>query len=284
MKNAGVGLIILIFGTFIFGSAFVGFTVIEDGEAGIRADFGRIADQPLSTGWHFYFRPTTWIERWNIKTQEIKETANVPSSEGLISTLDVSVLYNVPRENVTVVRKLIGRSYRETVLEPYIREAIRNTISGYNTKALYSDKSRKEISEKILEFLRSKLTDRGVLIQDVLMRDVHLPQAFAQSIEAKLRTEQESLQKEFELVKAKKDAEIEVARAEGVAQSNKIIADSISEGYLRYRWIEGLQTNQMQVIYVPTEGNLPIMEALRFGEYGKNARAWESNPENAGKK
>ncbi|MCG3176800.1 MAG: hypothetical protein MOGMAGMI_01764 [Candidatus Omnitrophica bacterium] len=284
MKNAGIGVIILIFGTFIFGSAFLGFAVIEDGEAGIRADFGRIADEPLGTGWHFYFRPVSWIERWNIKTQEIKETANVPSAEGLISTLDVSVLYNVPRENVTGVRKTIGRAYRETVLEPYIREAIRNTISGYNVKALYNEKSRKEISDKILEFLRSKLKSRGVEVQDVLMRDVRLPQAFAASIEAKLRTEQESLQKEFELVKAKKDAEIEVARAEGVAQSNRIIANSITEGYLRYRWIEGLQTNQMQVIYVPTEGNLPIMEALRLSEYAKNDRAWQADPANAGKK
>lgn len=284
MKNAGVGLIILIFGTFIFGSAFIGFTVIEDGEAGIRADFGHISDEPLASGWHFYFRPVTWIERWNIKTQEIKETSNVPSAEGLISTLDVSVLYNVPRDNVTAVRKKIGRSYRETVVEPYIRESIRNVISGYNVKALYNEQSRKEISDKILSFLKSKLGERGIVVQDVLMRDVRLPQAFAQSIEVKLRTEQESLQKEFELIKAKKDAEIEVARAEGVAQSNKIIANSITEGYLRYRWIEGLQTNQMQVVYVPTEGNMPLMEAMRMNEYGKNARVWESDPANAGKK
>jgi hypothetical protein len=64
-------------------------------------------------------------------------------------------------------------------------------------------------------------------------------------------------------VKAKKDAEIEVARAEGVAQSNLIIANSISENYLRYLWIQGLSRNDSQVIYVPTEANLPILEASR---------------------
>ena len=96
------------------------------------------------------------------------------------------------------------------------------------------------------------------------MRDVRLPPSFAQSIEAKLRAEQESLQKEFELTKAKKDAEIEIARAQGVAKSNEIIAGSISDNYLRYKWIEGLQANDdMTVIYVPTEANLPIMEAGR---------------------
>lgn len=264
MKNLGFAVLVAFFFLFFVGSSLVGFTVIEDGEAGVRADFGKIAAQPVPTGWHFYFRPFTWIERWNIKTQEIKENARVPSSEGLISALDVSILYNVSRDNVVKVRTTIGRTYRETVVEPFIREAIRNVISGYEVKALYSEQSRKEIGHKILEFLREKLGPRGIEIQDALLRDVTLPAAFAQSIEAKLRTEQESLQKQFELIKAKKDAEIEVARAEGVAKSNVIIANSLSESYLRYQWIQGLQKNDLQVIYVPTETNLPIMEASRY--------------------
>lgn len=265
MKNffaAGSG-ILVVFAIFIT-ITLVGFTVIEDGEAGVKADFGKIADEPVGTGWHFYNRVFTWIEQWNVKTQEIKETANVPSSEGLISTLDLSILYNVPKDKVVFVRKTIGRNYRETVLEPYVRESIRNVISGYEVKALYSEKSRTEIGGKILAFLHDKLDSKGIMIHDVLLRDVRLPGAFAQSIEMKLRTEQESLQKEFELIKAKKDAEIEVAKAEGVAKSNLIIANSITDNYLRYKWVEGLQRNELQVIYVPTEGNLPIMEASRL--------------------
>ncbi len=74
-----------------------------------------------------------------------------------------------------------------------------------------------------------------------------------------------NIQKEFELIKAKKDAEIEVARAQGVAQSNKIIAASIDHNFLNYLWIQGLQSNDKQVVYVPTEANLPIMEAGRLG-------------------
>lgn len=241
-----------------------GLTAIEDGQVGVKADFGQIKDQPLGAGWHLYLPMVSWIETWNIKTQEIKEVAQVPSSEGLISQLDVSVLYNVPADQAVLVRKTIGRDYRITVLEPYIREAIRNVASGYAVKSLFSDAGRKEIGEKILEFLRAKLEPRGVMVQDVLLRDVRLPASFAQSIEAKLRAEQESFQKEFELTKAKKDAEIEVARAEGVAKSNEIIANSISDKYLRYKWIEGLHDkNNMTVVYVPTEANLPIMEAGR---------------------
>lgn len=259
---AGTGLVVVI--VFLLSIAMLGFTIIEDGEAGVKADFGKISSEPVGTGWHFYNRIFSWIENWNIKTQEIKETAQVPSSEGLISTLDLSILYNVPKDKVVFVRTMIGRNYRETVLEPYIRESIRNVISGYEVKALYSEKSRKEIGEKILTFLKEKLDPKGITVQDVLLRDVRLPGAFAQSIEMKLRTEQEGLQKEFELVKARKDAEIEVAKAEGVAKSNLIIANSITDNYLRYKWIEGLQRNESQVIYVPTEGNLPIMEASRL--------------------
>ena len=241
-----------------------GFTQIEDGQAGVKADFGKIQDEPVSTGWHMYNSFVTWIETWDVKSQEIKETASVPSSEGLISTLDVSVIYNVPKDKAVLVRKTIGRDYRQTILEPYVREAIRNVVSGYPVKALYSEEGRKDIGVRILKFLQEKLAERGILIQDVLLRDVRLPATFSQSIEAKLKAEQESLQKEFELIKAKKDAEIEVARAEGVAKSNQIIASSIDPNYLRYLWIQGLQNNQKQVVYVPTEANLPIMEASRW--------------------
>ncbi len=243
--------------------------VIEDGQTGVKADFGNIKDQPIGTGWHLYFPITTWIEVWNVKTQEIKETASVPSSEGLIAQLDVSVLFNTPIDRVVSVRKTIGNNYDSTILEPYVRESIRNVVSGYSVKALYSLEGRHEIGQKILDFLKSKLDERGIMIQDVLLRDVRLPAVFSQSIEIKLKTEQEALQKEFELQKAKKDAEIAIAKAEGVAQSNKIIAESVSEKYLRYRWVESLQSSEKQIVYVPTEANLPILEAHRWAEEKK---------------
>jgi prohibitin 1 len=237
--------------------------IVEDGQTGIKADFGKITDEALHTGIHFYCPLISWIEVWNTKTQELKEKANVPSSEGLISSLDVSVLFNTPIEKAVYVRKTIGREYVEIVLEPYVREGIRNIVSGYEVKALFSEQGRKEISQKILAFIKERVEPRGIMIQDVLLRDVRLPESFSASIQMKLRTEQEALQKEFELQKAKKDAEIEVARANGVAQSNKIISGSIDETYLHYLWIMGLQKNSMQVIYVPTEANIPIMEAGR---------------------
>ncbi len=265
MERLIARILVLIFGIFVVLGFGIRFRQIEDGQAGVKADFGKIQEEPLRTGWHWFFPIFSWIEVWDIKTQEIKETANVPSSEGLISSLDVSVLYNIPQDKVVLVRKTIGRGYVQKVLEPYFREAIRNIASGYEVKALFSDKGRTEIGRQMLNFLREKLESRGIIIQDVLLRDVRLPPVFSESIQTKLKTEQEALQKEFELQKAKKDAEIEIARAEGVAKSNKIIAGSIDENYLRYLWIQGIQkTADTQVIYVPTEGNIPLMEAGRF--------------------
>ena len=71
---------------------------------------------------------------------------------------------------------------------------------------------------------------------------------------------------------AKSLAEAEVIRAEGVSKANKIIGDSLqnNEGYLRYLWIQGLQNNHKQVVYIPTEANLPILEATRSMNVSKN--------------
>ena len=245
-----------------------GCAVVEDGQAGVKLSWGKISSEPLGSGMNIVNPVTDSVEIWNVKTQEIKETAKVPSSEGLISELDVSVLYQTPKDRVVQLRKTIGNDYQTTVLEPYVRESIRNIVSGYQVKSLYSDEGRKAIGEKIKQFLVDKLEGKGIIIQDVLLRDVRLPGAFSDSIQNKLKLEQEALGKEFQLQSAKKDAEIAVAKSMGVAESNKVIASSLTPAYLRYLWIQGLQTNQTQVVYVPTEANLPITEAGKRGNWG----------------
>ncbi len=91
----------------------------------------------------------------------------------------------------------------------------------------------------------------------MLLRDVKLPQKFRESIEAKLTAEQKVQQKTFELLQAKKDAEIEVARAKGAAQAQDIVRSTLSDSYLHYLWIKTLNKNP-NVIYVSTEANKPM--------------------------
>jgi regulator of protease activity HflC (stomatin/prohibitin superfamily) len=236
--------------------------VIEDGEVGVKMSFGQIADEPVPQGLTLQFPVVRQIETWNVKLQELKEQAPVPSSEGLIVGLDTSLLYQVTPAMAPQLRKTVGRDYQIKLIIPYFRNSVRDVVSGYEVKNIYSASGRKEIATKIHNFLRENLEPRGIQIVDVLLRDVALPAKFKESIEAKLTAEQRVQQKQFELQQAGKDAEIEVARAKGAAEAQKIIRATLSESYLHYLWVQTLSTNP-NVIYVATEANLPIFKPVR---------------------
>ena len=90
-----------------------------------------------------------------------------------------------------------------------------------------------------------------------MLRDVKLPQRFKESIERKLTAEQKVQEKQFELDQARKEAEIEIARAEGAAKAQEIVRSTLSDSYLQYLWIKTLNENP-NVIYVSTEANMPV--------------------------
>lgn len=236
-----------------------GCVVIEDGEVGVTKSFGSIADDPVGKGVALQFPVVRTIETWNVKLQELKETAQVPSSEGLIVGLDTSLLFRVVPEHAPTIRKTVGRNYMEILVVPYLRNAVRDVVSGYPVKNIYSESGRKEIAAKIKGFLTENLESRGVRVEDVLLRDVKLPARFRESIEAKLTAEQAVQQKQFMLQQAEKDAEIEVARAQGAAKAQEIVRSTLSGSYLQYLWIKTLNENP-NVIYVATEANLPIFK------------------------
>ena len=238
--------------------------VIEDGEVGVSKSFGAISDEPVPQGVAFVVPIARQIERWNIKLQELKETATVPSSEGLIVGLDTSLLFQVEPTKAPQIRKTVGQRYVEQLVVPYFRNALRDVVAGYQVKNIYAEAGRKEIAARIRGFLQENLEPRGIQIVDVLLRDVKLPERFRESIEAKLTAEQRVQQKQFELEQAKKEAEIEVARAEGAAKAQAIIRETLSDSYLQYLWIQTLNENP-NVIYVATEANLPIFKGVGGG-------------------
>ncbi len=237
-------------------------TVIEDGEVGVSKSFGEINDTPVPQGIALQFPVVRVVEVWNIKLQEHKERAQVPSSEGLIVGLDSSLLFQIQPEKAPELRKTVGRDIYNPLIIPYLRSSIRDVVSAYAVKNIYSEVGRKEISTRIRDYLREQLGPRGITIVDLLLRDVQLPQRFKESIEAKLTAEQKAEQKQFELQQAVKDAEIEIARARGAAQAQTIIRETLSGSYLQYLWIKTLSENP-NVIYVATEANLPIFKAAK---------------------
>ena len=235
--------------------------VIEDGEVGVSKSFGAINDEPVGQGVAFVVPVARTIETWDVKLQEHKESADVPSSEGLIVKLDTSLLFRVQAEAAPEIRKTVGRDYGSQLVVPYFRNAVRDVVAGYPVRNIYSETGRKEIADRIEAFLEENLEPRGLVIEDVLLRDVQLPQRFKESIEAKLTAEQRVQQKQFELEQARKEAEIEVARAEGAAKAQRIIRETLSDSYLQYLWIQTLNQNP-NVIYVATEANLPIFKGV----------------------
>ncbi len=236
-------------------------TVVEDGEVGVTKAFGRISDEPLPQGVALRLPVIREVERWNVKLQEHKEQAQVPSSEGLIVGLDTSLLYRVDPNLAPTIRKTIGSRYRDVLIIPYLRNGVRDVVSGYPVKGIYTETGRKEIADKVRAYLRDNLAPQGVEVVDVLLRDVQLPPRFKESIEAKLTAEQRAEQKTFELQQAQKDAEIEVARAKGAAEAQRIINTTLTSSYLQYLWIQTLNENP-NVIYVATEANMPIFKPV----------------------
>ena len=240
--------------------------IIEDGEVGVKKSFGSISDEPVGQGPVLQIPIVRTVETWNVKLQEIKEAASVPSSEGLIVGLDASLLFRVDPAAAPQLRKTVGPQwvYADKLVLPYFRNGLRDVVSGYEVKNIYAESGRREIAGKLAEFLRTSLSERGIIIEDVLLRDVKLPQGLRESIELKLTAEQKVQQKQFELEQARKDAEIEIARAEGAARAQEIVRSTLSDSYLQYLWISTLNENP-NVIYVATESNMPIFKAAAGG-------------------
>jgi prohibitin 1 len=254
--GSGVVILLLLF----FLVAFMGVNIISDGFVGVKQTLGNYNDEELGTGVHLIIPFISTIEKVDVRKTTIAETIDVPSKEGLIINIDMSVIYRVKSDRASEIKQTVSGDIKDTLLVPYIRNSIRDLASGYEASAFYSQETREIIAQQLEEKLKGNL-DNNLVIEDVLMRKVSLPTRVTQAIEDKLDAEQKSQKKEFELISAEKDAEIEIARARGISEANKIIAESISESYLHYRFIEGLNDGNTEVIYVPTEANLPILEA-----------------------
>jgi regulator of protease activity HflC (stomatin/prohibitin superfamily) len=155
----------------------------------------------------------------------------------------------------------VGSNYVDVLVIPYFRNMVRDVVSGYPVRNIYDESGRRRSPARSATCFAATLGPRGIEVVDVLLRDVKLPQRFTESIEAKLTAEQQVQQKQFLLEQARKEAEIEVARAEGAARAQEIVRSTLSEPYLKYLWIKTLAENP-NVIYVATEANLPILRSI----------------------
>jgi regulator of protease activity HflC (stomatin/prohibitin superfamily) len=238
------------------------FRTVPAGHVGIKDFFGSVSSDALGPGIHVVF-PLTRVERMSVQTQEIKEVAEVPSKEGLILSLETSLLFQLDPARAPEIYKTVGPRYVGTIVEPQFRSSIREITSSYEAKALYSAE-RERIAGEIMDLFRRMTGGRGIVPQQVLLRKINLPPVVAGAIQEKLRREQEAEQMKFVLQKEQQEAERKRIEAQGIADFQRIVAQGISSQLLEWKGIEATEklatssNSKIVVIGNPRTG-LPII-------------------------
>ena len=212
---------------------------VPAGHVGVLTLFGRVTGDVLPEGTHLV-NPLKVNSTMSVRTQEQKETASVPSNEGLIMTLDVSLLFRLDPIKAAQAYRTIGPRYVTVVVEPNLRSAVRAVTATHSANALYTG-AREEVAVKIQQELSHLLKDRGVIAESVLLRDVQLPSLLKASIEAKQQAEQDALRMTFVLQKERQEAERKRIEARGIADFQRIIAQGLSAQLLEWKGIEATE-------------------------------------------
>jgi len=239
-------------------------TVIPAGHVGVKDFFGSVSPSVLTPGVHLVF-PFTRVVKMSIKTQEVKETAEVPSKEGLTMDLEGSLLFRLDPARAPDIYKTIGPNYQEIAVEPQIRSAIREVTATYEAKALYSAE-RDKIASETFQLFAKMSQGRGIIAEAVLLRKIGLPAVVANAIQEKLKREQEAEQMKFVLQKEQQEAERKRIEAQGVADFQRIVASGISQQLLEWKGIEAteklaLSANTKIVVIGNSKSGLPIILA-----------------------
>ena len=235
---------------------------VPAGHVGVLTLFGRVTGDVLQEGTHFV-NPFKINNTMSVRTQELKETASVPSDEGLVMTLDTSLLFRLSPEKAAEVFRTIGPNYVAVVVEPNLRSTIRAVTSQHSANALYTG-AREEVAQQINKELVQQLGARGVEVQSVLLRDIQLPQMLKGSIEAKQQAEQDSLRMAFILQKEKQEADRKRIEAQGIRDFQTTVAQGISQQLLEWKGIEATErlaasTNAKVVIIGNPKNGLPLV-------------------------
>jgi len=237
-------------------------TSIPTGHVGVLTLFGRVTGQTLPEGIHLV-NPLKSVQKMSVQTQSVKESANVPSNEGLILALDTSLLFRLDKDKAAYVYQTVGENYAEKIVEPTLRAAIRASTSAHSANALYTN-ARELVQQQIQDELRAQLAPRGVIVENVLLRDVQLPAMLKGSIEAKQQAEQDALRMSFILQKEKQEAERKRIEAQGISDFQRIVATGISAQLLEWKGIEATEklatsSNAKIVIIGNPKNGLPLV-------------------------
>lgn len=257
-KLVGLAIAALILLILLFNSVIK----VPTGSVAVLTLFGRVTGEVLPEGIHL-INPLKASNELSIRTQEIKESASVPSSEGLVMNLDTSLIYHLNPEKSAELYQRVGPNYVMVLIEPNLRAAIRESTASHSANALYTGE-REMVAKQIFDSLSSQLGQRGITVENVLLRDIQLPMTLKASIEAKQQAEQEALAMNFRLQKETQEAQRKRIEAAGIRDFQQIVAQGISPQLLEWKGIEATETlaksgNAKVVVIGNNKNGLPLI-------------------------
>ena len=247
-------------------AAFIGlvqcWTIIPAGHVGVIDFFGTVSDQTLKPGVNFV-NPLANVVKFDARTQEMKEVMTVPSKEGLTIDLEISLLYSLSFENANKIYKSVGEDYVEKILAPQFRSVVRGVTASYDARALYTAE-REELAKKIEREISNLVKPRGITIEAAPLRQLTLPARLTESIEEKLKAEQESQRMQFVLQRETQEAERKRIEAKGISDFQNIVAKGISDQLLKWKGIEATEklasSNNTKIVVIGSgKDGLPLI-------------------------
>lgn len=246
---------------------------VEPGEVGVKILFGNIQKDVMSSGLHF-INPLLDVKMIDIKTQNytmsgINDEGNkvgddaikVLTSDGLEVTIDLTVLYRVIGADAPKLLRETGNDYRDKIVRPITRTMIRDNAVYYQAVDLFGNK-RDEFQQRIYKSLEDNFKKRGLMLEQLLVRNITLPNSVKSAIESKINAEQDAKKMEFVLQKEKQEAERKRVEAQGIADYQRIINTGLTSQQLQYEQIKAMKelalSNNSKVI-VMGKGNTPII-------------------------
>ena len=258
LRLIGLGIAAFLLVILFFSSV----TRVGTGRVGVLTLFGKVTGETLGEGIHL-INPLKTNNEMSVQTQTLKESANVPSSEGLMMALDTSIIYHLNAERAAEVFQKIGADYETVVVEPLLRSAIREATASHSANALYTGE-REMVAKQVFDQLTTQLNQRGLSVENVLLRDIQLPATLKAAIEAKQQAEQESLAMNFRLQKETQEAQRKRIEAAGVRDFQQIVAQGITPSLLEWKGIEATENlaksaNSKVVVIGNNKNGLPLI-------------------------
>ncbi len=255
----------------IVGVSLASVVQVEPGRVGVQKLFGKVNNNILESGLNV-INPLAQVVMFDTRTENytmsgvndegIKQgddAIRVLSADGLEVVVDLTVLYKVIPSEAPRILQEVGVDYKNVLVRPICRTRIRDNAVYYDAVALYSTK-RDEFQNRIFSTIEADFKDRGLLLEQLLVRNLTLPASVKASIESKINAEQDAQKMTFVLQKERQEAERKRVEAQGIADYQKILSTGLSDKLLQYEMIKAISASpNAKLIFMTNGKNLPIL-------------------------